>query len=365
MNHFLFQEYLLKGCILSCVFFIAFLLISVWGIVFFIKQYKKALQGQCSIPKRILTVFVTAVTIMGIPFAALTFQTAKYGVNMIGEKEADAISVVGKIESIQYLSLAPRYKGEKDIVGKTAEIEIDGIRYYFMSSDGLAPSQVIKFRYLPQSRFVLSYQQADFSEWEPPIKEAPMKRSPQILFIAVFSVIMIAASIITKMQLTDRRLEQIVNADDQKWNQNVVRYHPSHWVEAIIHSIVIAIIGIVIAFLFNQWQIVIMLLFVISGGLSIVWGNYKKWKLVYNENELIIFWATGKSERIPLSRIISINETYENFFWSKGKVYRIVKIQYSTELCGKTILSTIKLDFRYHVGIRQFLDFANNMVIQK
>ena len=51
---------------------------------------------------------------------------------------------------------------------------------------------------------------------------------------------------------------------------------------------------------------------------------------------------------------------YENMFLSRGQVYRIVTIRYRSNSSSTSMIASLKLDFRYHVGIRRFLQKIGN-----
>ncbi len=352
------SEYRIKGCIIPCICFILVSLIVIVSIIKAIKTYK-TFSVYSLIKRFFLLFFPTMIAVLGIPFLAIIGQTLKYGIFLIGESSTDAILRVGEVESIEPLSIPPQYSINK-FSGMPAEVKIDGTAYYVMSDSLLSQSDTIEFSFLPKSKMILSYQSISYAEYaDRIILQQNDKDASEIdpIFAIVVISFMILFAVFSKFQYFDRRLERKIRLDDEHWDKNEIRFHPSYIKGAIVFSVIVLCAVGVLSVLFSNFVILFLAIAVIVLGLAIMLSEYKNWQLSYAEDKIILSAFGGKQEIISLSNVVSVDETLENSFLSKGFIYRIVKIQYRTVIAKQMITQTVKLHYRFHVGIPRFLAF--------
>ena len=357
MNNFEYQEYFTKGCLWSLCFFLICLFFVVFGLLSFIKIYKNAQKTH----EKFLRTYIKALIpfmVMALSFVCIGVinQTLKYGIKLIGEKESDAIEYIGRIEAIEEISLPPRYVHEGDNSLRTAVLKIDGIKYYCMSADDLTSNDTIHIRYLPKSKVILSYQKVPYSEWETPVMNNESKYEFDPLFMVVFTVALILFALYSKSQFFDQKLVKRISEDEKRWQKNEIRFHHSYIKQSIVFGIIIIIAAMMFLIAFQEITMPLLILIALVGGGAHIYDQYKNWHLAYNDQELIFYSGFGRKETISKSSIIRIEETLENAFLAKGKIYRLVIIQYRTKVLGRTSIQTIKLDYRFHIGISRFLD---------
>lgn len=353
-----FDEYFIKGCVIPCICFIFGLAVVVASTLILIKNYNGI--SRYSFIKRCYLIYPPAmILIFGFVFLTIIGQTLKYGVFLLTENSSDALYQVGLVEKIQPISLPPRYSTDEPY-GKAVEAKIDGSVYYFMSGNELSLNDTIEFQYLPKSRMVLSYQSISYSEYlDKADTEISTERISKIdpIFALVFTGVMVLFALFAKSQYWDRKLEQIVQADDEEWEKNEVRFHISYVKTAAIFSVTVIFASVLLSYLFSTFLILLLGIIVAIVGFALMFNEYKCWRLIYTDNKITVSHYMGIEETILFSDIIAINDTIENLVLTRGAVYRVVKIRYRSSVLRRTIEQTITLDYRHHVGISRFLKY--------
>ena len=352
------KEYFLKGFVIPFICFILVLILVIVSIIKAIKNYKSI--SSYSFTKRFfLLLFPTMTMALGIVFLSIVGQTLKYGIFLLGENSTDAVWQVGQVKSIEPLPLSPQYS-VNNTSGMPAEVNIDGSVYYLMSEDLLSPYDTIEFCYLPQSRIVLSYQPISYLEY---INQAAMEKNTDsasevdLIFVTIFAGVMTLFALFAKTQYLDQKLERKIRMDEKSWDKNEISFHSSYVKSALIFSTIIVFLGALLSLLFSQLLILLLVIIVVIAGFAIMLNQYKNWKLSYTDDRITIFTGMGKQETILFSDVVSIDESIENLFLSRGAVYKIVTIKYRTSIAKRILVQTIKLDYRYHIGIVRFLTF--------
>lgn len=361
MKSFEYNEYLIKGCIVPLIVTIVALSVTIISLLFLIKTYRRIIEGQIQRTKSMpIALLCILLLVVGVTTVSLCSQTLKYSIKLIGEDERDAQEIVTRIEKIDPISISPCYVIDGNYADKSAEVLANGVIYYFMSSEKLNEGQIVRIRYLPNSKIVLAYSEADESE----LLDYLGNSGEKIFFDPVFCVMIIIVSavfgLIAKDEFFSNKKAQKILADDLNWDKNEIRFHKSEITDAMIISTICAVVGVLISFIFNDLTIIPFLFILIIAWISISFGKQKLWRLEYNEKELIYCSEFGRKEVIPVANIISIVEKFEEPFWARGSTYRIIKIIYRPTLTQSSMYRTIKLDFRCHVGIRHFCTFMGD-----
>ena len=357
MNSFDFQEYWINGCIFPLLILIIAIAFIVIGLIGAFKLYQKVAQKHMKkfIGFVLMVLCFFSVT-GGLIFASSSTDTLRYGLHLFGENEEDAIEIVGRVEQIDVLSIAPNFTDVNgQPISKTAEVKIDGVKYYFMSAESIREGDVLRIKYLPKSKMVLSCEIAPVSEWAPSYED-PRMIDPFILL--AWGVIVVC--VFVKYQYLDPKAQGKVFLDDETWTKNEIRFHPFYRREGIFLIIFIFTVGTLASILAAEIMMFIVSLIVLGCYITISIEKYNNWRIEYNETELIYYFGYGRKEIIPMERILSVNETYENMFLSRGQIYRIVTVRYQSNLSSASKVTSLKLDFRYHVGIRRFLQKIGN-----
>ncbi len=94
-------------------------------------------------------------------FIIICFPTIKYSIYLFHEKESDALLSYGTVENIIPVENSPRYSTEEDGVVRAVFLIVDKEKYYCMTGKGLSKGDYVTFRFLPQSRMILSWEKND------------------------------------------------------------------------------------------------------------------------------------------------------------------------------------------------------------
>ena len=180
------------------------------------------------------------------------------------------------------------------------------------------------------------------------------------IFVIMFTGVMLIFALGFKSDYWDHRIERKIRQDEEVWTRNEIRYHSTYLKDSIIVLVFIFIVGILFSIISANIIPSIFAFFAILLLLAHAINQYKSWSLQYTDDTIILSLSNGRKETIPLSDIVSVNESIENTFISKGTVYRIVTIKYKTKWGKHDLIQTEKLDFRYQIGINRFLDFFFN-----
>jgi membrane protein YdbS with pleckstrin-like domain len=357
MNSFDFQEYWINGCIFPLLILIIAIAFIVIGLIGAFKIYQKVAQKHMKkFIGLVLMVLCFFLVTGGLIFAATSTDTLQYGVHLLGENEDDAIELVGRVDKIDAVPVIPSFSdNHEQSTSQAAEVTVDGVKYYFMSTHNIHEGDILRIKYLPKSKMVLSYESAPVSEWTASEPE-PRKISPLVLI----AVVVIGICCFVELEYFAPEAQRKAFLDDESWTKDEIRFHSVYRRQAIFFAVVGWIAGLLIGFLTAEMMSGVVVSLVSICGMVIVIERYNNWRIEYNETELIYYFGYGRKEIIPMERILSVNEAYENMFLSKGQVYRIVTIRYRSNSSSTSMIASLKLDFRYHVGIRRFLQKIGN-----
>ena len=132
----------------SMIMFAGVLLVV--SLLFYVRKQKHSLHA-------FLSTVAPALCLLAY-FVIICFPTLKHSIHLLYEKERDALTTYGTVESIIPVENSPRYSTEEDGVVRAAFLIIDGEKYYFMTSKGLDQGDSIQLQYLPKSRMVLQWE---------------------------------------------------------------------------------------------------------------------------------------------------------------------------------------------------------------
>lgn len=156
---------------------------------------------------------------------------------------------------------------------------------------------------------------------------------------------------------SDENKRKIICQDECFLNENIVRYHSVYLKEGMIGVTAISIVACGIILLNQMYTALIVpfLFMVFSYGNLLL--NYKNFWMTYDKNGITIQEINARSQHIDISDICSVESTYKDKFWTRGRTVKIVIIKYHLPQARVQKQLCITLYYSYQIGIDRFLAF--------